>query len=276
SNQYIIEPFVTYKHAKMNNRTEMKDVIDSKSQADRILEMVRLGMLNRIYNYLNTAQNNEVIELDLNMKNFYYHTMFNPTENSSTVGTMQVEAVSSVGKERTITVQRVDEAGTNSEDKGSVVPSSQENSTTSSLIRLFGRSVDNPSAVCDAKTFRTPFDIYGGGYGEMSKSDFRSAVGGSAKLDREEYEANISDHLKNDLLKINMKVRGDPLWLLSPYGKDSGNVLTTGDRTNDVQGPSALVQAQSSRVFFLRMFAPSQQDYMDPDRDAASSSCSII
>ena len=154
--------------------------------------------------------------------------------------------------------------------------SNQENTTESSLRRLFGRTIDNPSAVCDAEIFQTPFDIYGGGFGEMPKTDYRGSIGSSDQLDRDEYEANINEHIRNDLIKIEMQVRGDPLWLLTPYGNDSGNILASPDQTNNVQGTTALVQTQSSRVFFLRMFAPSQDNYMDPERETASTSCAIV
>jgi hypothetical protein len=232
-------------------------------------------MINRVYDYINTSQNQEVIDVDLRFKNFYYHTMYNPTESSSSVGTMQAESASSKSTKITKDVQRVENEGTNSDDKGEVVPSNQENSTQSSLRRLFGRT-DDATAVCESSTFQTPFDIYGGGFGEMPKADYKGSVGGSDQLDRAEYQANLDDHLRNDLIRIEMQVRGDPIWLLTPYGKDSGNILTSGDRINDVTGTSALVQTQSSRCFFLRMFAPTQEDYMDPERDSASTSCGII
>ena len=110
----------------------------------------------------------------------------------------------------------------------------------------------------------------------MPKTDARGSVGGSDQLRRTEYQANINDHIRNDMIKIDLEVRGDPLWLLSAYGKDSGNLLTIGNETTDTTSTSALVQTQSARCFFLRMFAPHQDDYMNPDRNESSTACSIL
>ena len=275
TNQYIIEPFVTYKHATINNRDEMAKVVDVNAQADRVKEMLRLGMLNRIYNYINTSENNEVIEVDIALKNFYYHTMF--TGDASSSGASQATGAGSKTKQVLEKASQLDNEGVDSIDKGeSAVPSNLENSVQSSLRRLFGSAIDNPSATCSARTFKTAYDTYGGGFGEMPKTDARGSVGGSDQLKRTEYQANINDHIKNDMIRIDMEVRGDPLWLLSSYGKDSGNLLTVGNETTDTTSTTALIQTQSSRCFFLRMFAPHQDDYMNPARGEASTACSIL
>jgi len=276
TNQYIIEPFVTYKHATINNRAEMEKVVNVQSQADRIREMLRLGMINRIYNYINTAENNEVIEVDIALKNFYYHTMFTEAQGSASMGGGQNSAGASKNTQIIVKDERIKQEGTISDDKGEVVPSNLENSVESSLRRLFGSTIDNPSATCDARTFKNPADVYGGGFGEMPKTDATGSIGGSDQLRRAEYQANINDHIQNDMIRIEMEVRGDPLWLLTSYGKDSGNILTIGDQSTNLNLSSALVQTQAARCFFLRMFAPHQDDYMNPDRDEASTACSIL
>lgn len=277
TNQYIIEPFVTYKHATINNRDEMAKVVEVNSQADRVKEMIRLGMINRIYNYINTSENNEVIEVDIALKNFYYHTMFTGDASSSSAGNSMSSGASTTTTYITDNAQQVEDVGANSVDKGQgVVSSNLENNVQSSLRRLFGSSIDNPSATCSVRTFKTAYDTYGGGFGEMPKTDARGSVGGSNQLKRAEYQANINDHIKNDMIRIELEVRGDPIWLLSPYGRDSGNLLTLGDGDTNTTGTTALVQTQSARCFFLRMFAPHQDDYMNPDRGDASTSCSIL
>lgn len=276
SNQYIIEPFVTFKGATMNNRAEMEQVTNVDSQARRVKEMIRLGMVNRIYNYINTSENNEVLEVDIALKNFYYHTMFTESQASSSAGTGQATGGGTTATNFTKKNDEIEKAGTLSDDQGKLVPSNQENSVQSSLRRLFGSSIDNPSATCDARTFKTPADVYGGGFGEMPKSDATGSVGGESQLMRTEAIANINDHIKNDMITIDIEVRGDPIWLLTPYGKDSGNILTIGDQAADNNSTNALVQTQGARCFFLRMFTSEQIDYMNPDRETASSSCSIL
>lgn len=276
TNQYIIEPFITYKHATINNRDEMAKVVEVNAQADRVKEMIRLGMINRIYNYINTSENNEVIEVDIALKNFYYHTMFTGTANSSLISG-QPGSSGTTTTEITKKADTTEKQGTGSTDQGEALePSHQENSVESSLRRLFGSSIDNPSATCSARVFKTAYDTYGGGFGEMPQTDASGSTGGENIMKRAEYQANINDHIKNDMIRIDLEVRGDPIWLLSPYGKDSGNLLALGDQTTDLTATTALVQTQSARCFFLRMFAPHQDDYMNPNRDEASSSCSIL
>ena len=255
----------------------MVEVMDVRSQVRRVEEMLKFGMINRIYNYINTSENLEVIELDVALKNFYYHTMYKPKPNQGGgTGGQQSEAGGSQATKATTDHQEAQDTGTNSDQQGDNVPRNQENNVDSALRRLFGREIDSPSAVCDNDLFKTPFDVYGGGFGEMPTEDFRSMTGSQAQNDRDEYQANLNDHIKNDLLTISMQVRGDPIWLLTPYGVDSGNVVSSSTQTNNIEGPTALVRAQSSRCFFLRMFAPEQNDLMNPDRTQASTACSVI
>jgi hypothetical protein len=276
TNQYIIEPFVTYKDATMNNRAAMEKVINVNSQAARVKEMIRLGMINRIYNYINTSENNEVLEVDIALKNFYYHTMFTAGEGPTSAGINQNTGANSKNQQKQNQDLQRDKEGTNSDDQGELVPSNQENTVQSSLRRLFGSSIDNPSATCDARTFKTPADIIGGGFGEMPKTDSTGSTGGDDNLDKQQHQANLNQHIKNDMVRIEMEVRGDPIWLLTPYGKDSGNILTIGEQSVSTSGATALVQTQSARCFFLRMFSSAQVDYMNPDRDSASTACSIL
>jgi len=277
TNQYIIEPCVTFKQATMNNRDEMAKVVEVNAQADRVEEMLRLGMVNRIYNYLNTSENNEVIEVDIALKNFYYHTMLTGTANSSSVGAGQTTGAGGIDSDFKKKATITENQGTGSTDQGEdVVPSNLENSVQSSLRRLFGSSIDNPAATCNARTFKTPFDTYGGGFGEMPQTDARGSIGGANQTDRAEYQANINQHIENDMIQIEMQVRGDLMWMLSSYGKDSGNLLAIGSQVADLSSTSSLVQTQSARCMFLRMFAPEQDDYMNPDRDSASTACSIL
>jgi hypothetical protein len=278
TNQYIIEPFVTYKGVRLNNREMLHAVIEPAAQIQRVRNMVAFGMVNRVYNYINTAHNQEVIDLDLRFKNYYYHTLFSPQGSSSSTGNMQVEAAASqVGKFAT-DFSVLESEGTNSDSNGSAVSRNQETTTDNTLLRIFGRSIENPAASCESPDlFRTPFDIYGGGFGEIGKSDYAQHKAGSDQLERAEYEANLNDHLGNDLLKMEMQVRGDPIWLLSPYSNHDGNLITISGipEYNIGTGPTALVKPQSSKCFFLRLFTPQQNDFMNPNRQGASTACSI-
>ena len=270
--EYFIAPFATYKNTRMNNRQDMIEVVDAKSQAARIAQMLRFGMIGRVYDYINTSENLEVIELDVSLKNFYYHTMYKPKPSVGNAGVSLVESSSNSNQQITVQNQLAKDTGTVSDEQANVIPRSQETSVASTLTRLFGRGVDSPSPSCDLDLFKTPFDINGGGYGEMPTSDFTSMVGASNQIERDEYKANLNDHIKNELLLINMQVRGDPIWLLTPYGVHSGITISTTNQANNATG----VRAQACKCFFLRMFAPEQNDYMDPNRTQASPACTVI
>ena len=276
TNQYIIEPFVTYKNTTMNNRQDVDDVTRTQSQLERVKKMIQFGMINRIYDYINTPLNHEVIDIDLGLKNFYYHTLFNPQDSSVSAGIMQGNAAFSKETKRLQDSTEIDTRGTKADSGGTAVPSNRENTTANTLRRLFGSTNQTPAQTCDNDLLQTPFDVLGGGFGEMPKTDQRGAISGNDQIERQEYIANFNDHIRNDLLKIDLQVQGDPIWLLTPYGSHSGNLLAAPDRTNNAQGSTEYVQTQSSRCFFLRMFAPSQEDYMNPAREAATSDCSII
>jgi hypothetical protein len=274
--QYIIEPFVTYKSATINNRVDMAEIMAVDAQTRRVEEMLKFGMVNRVYNYLNTSENTEVIELDVSLKAFFYHTMYKPKDSPASSGSQTSESASTTSSKRTINNQEAKTTGTASIEQRGELSRNNETTVDSALRRLFGREIDSPSAICDDDLFTSLFDVYGGGFGEMPTADPRSMNGSAAIPERIEYQANLNDHTKNDLLVITMDVKGDPIWLLNPYGVDSGNILKTQDQTNTIEGATALVQPQSSRCFFLRMLTPNQNDFMDPDRADASSSCSII
>ncbi len=272
--QYIIEPFATFKKGTAENREDVSAQVDLESQVSRVEEMVRLGMINRVYDYIHTSKNTEVINFDINLKAFYFLSLNTFMSNQSNTGEAEREAVANqtnknetkriVGKEVKPTGDRPP------------LPSSIRISTNDAIRSIFGGD-NRPKVACLFGNQTSPYDITGGGFHEAPKSDVSGAIASSDDIRRSKYDQQLADHLRNDLLILeNFEVRGDPLWLLSPYANHSGTVLASqADSKNGING-IGIVQTRSSKVIFLRMFAPVQDDLMNPDRPPAGVSCSII
>ena len=256
--QYIIEPFITYKKSTINNKNDAEQTVTQSSQVERVQQMLSFGMVNRVYDYINTPTNTEVIDFKIDLKNFYYHTLFNPTENATTGGIAQAESSSSGDNKRKQQFEEV------------VRETNADGASGGGGGGAFTNSVGSPA--CLATQSNNGYDVIGGGLGEMAKSDFHGSTRSADQLKKQEYHANLDDHIRNDLIVLeNFQVRGDPVWMLSPYGNESGNVVESPEAAGD-----ARIQTQSSRCIFLRMLAPVQNDLMNPNRPPPNISCNVI
>jgi len=273
--EYIIEPYATYKKASIENIIDARALVDPAAQLRRLEEMLRLGMVNRVYDYIHTSENTEVIDFDVTLKNFYYHSLFTYPDNPTRAGSQTTTDASSTGGKRKQEAFTGDRTGI--EDTISVTNRRQEINTESALQRLFGSGIDNAPASCFINQNSNPYDILAGGFNEFPQDDYYGAIASSANQKKNKYHLQLNDHLRNDLLRIdNLQVRGDPIWLLTPYGVESGNTLATQKAAKDGTNRIGIVQTQASRLIYLRLFAPDQVDYMNPDREFASSSCNVI
>lgn len=273
--EYIIEPYATYKKASIQDLTEAGHLTDPVAQLKRLEEMLRLGMINRVYDYIHTSENTEVIDFDVTLKMFYYHSMYIQADNPTNAGHGTAEGSGDV------TNKRKGEAFTGNrtaiEDSLNVTNRREEINVDSALQRLFGRGLDNPRASSFINENSTPYDRLGGGFNEFPSNDDYGSTGSSSNDRKNKYDIQKNDHLRNDLLRIdNLQVRGDPIWLLSPYGIESGNTLATQDVSKDATNRIGIVQTQASRLIYLRLFAPNQEDYMKVDRNFTTTSPNII
>jgi len=121
----------------------------------------------------------------------------------------------------------------------------------------------------------------GGGFNETPSTMFTVDTTSASNGPRGNYEAYMRDYLSMDLLRLNnMTIRGDPTWMLSPYGNADMNNISIdikSVRIGKVSSDSNItVRPRSGQVIFLKMFAPVQDDYLDPKRQLASSSPNII
>ena len=87
--EYIIEPYVSYKKATIENKEQAIKVVDPEAQSNRVEAMVRLGMITRIYNYIHTSENTEVKDFDLDFKMLYY-TALNTSQDTPTAPELEL------------------------------------------------------------------------------------------------------------------------------------------------------------------------------------------
>lgn len=270
THQYIIEPYVTFKHGPVTLEN-METYVAPDSQMARIREIVRFGMLRRIYNYIYTAENTEVIDFDIKLKAFYYHTL-NTSNNNAAAGRQGFNAAA--------TQAITQAAGTNDLFRilaGDVASSEAVDAT---IRRLFG-NVDNAGVGASDSCNRTGASRLGGGFNETGEAQYYGSVVSPPEGRRGDYETYMDDYLSLDLLKLNgMQVRGDPVWMLSPYANqdiDGLEQLRASEGVSD-GSPSAQIQVRprQGQVIFLKIKAPEQDDHMNPNRNSASSYPNIV
>lgn len=260
---YIIEPYITFKKGSVTNRINNTSgqysydmYVDPENQIKRIKEIMRYGMLTRIYNYMYTSENTEVTNVPVNLKNFYYEPLPLYPQYFNNAGALTVQTPSEIRRK-------------NLELEGYVrlvVPDdvSVEDQT---IENLFGRRVEVGS------NFKNAFQVMGGGFNETRKSDPVGSTSSAGDLRRSLYQQYMDDHTKNDLLLLEgMEVRGDPVWLLSPYSTVNLDGYDSVTLTND----SNRVVARTGKVIFLKILTPSQKDYMSPTRGASTRRGNII
>jgi len=270
--EYIVEPFASYKKATYENTVEAARIVDPASQVARIEEMIRLGMINRVYNYMHTSENTEVIDFNIDLKAFYYAALYDQSANSTQSGVMVGNAASNTQNHNNAADQTV---GTKVADSERVTNRRVETTIESSLERIFGRGLDAPPAKCVVTG--GALGVLGGGFHELAKPQAVGSDASEANQKKNKHLVQLNDHLNNDLAKIDLTVRGDPIWLLSLYATESGQTLvSTDDKSLSGQFGRVLVQPNASRVIFLKIFAPAQNDFINPDRQVASTSCSVI
>lgn len=271
THQYIIEPFVTFKHGPVTKET-LPVYVHPTSQMARIREIIRMGMLRRIYNYIYTAENTEVIEFDVKLRTFYYQSLNTSAMNGASFGRQSYGGSAD---------QAIEGASTLNDIFRVISTNGGGESVDSIIQRLFGNStVDVTGGL--AGPVREGAARLGGGFNESPDRNFYGDVVSPPPGRRNDYELYMQDYLSLDLLKLEgMVVRGDPVWLLSPYA--TVDVVGLEKLTSTTEGtassqPSAVsyVQPRGGSIIFLKIRPPVQTDYMNPNRGSASSYPNII
>jgi len=269
--EYIIEPYVTYKKATIENKEQAANVVNPIAQSNRVEAMIRLGMIARIYDYIHTSENTEVKDLDLDFKLLYY-TAMNTSKDTPTGGGISTAHSASDTANKRKEKNELNQPTRSDDDLLKSIIDNDDPRVDSALQRIFGQNKEEAAGDGQNET-DNPFNTKHGGMGELPKDDYGSANFGADDPQREKYKIYFKDYTENDLLLLNgLEIRGDPVWLLSPYANISLNTLTAVDASRGNQTETTrtnLFQPHAAKVIFLKMFEPLQDDLMNPNRRPA-------
>ncbi len=285
--QYIIEPRYTFKDFNVTSHEQSLKALSLQARLRRLKEMLRLGMVQRKYSYLFTGENVEVMDLELKFSMFYFRTLSQDDTNAQAYS-------------RTATVN---EAATNADEKDGVIEGKKEGQDTdsptlraikeadlrrrlesnveASLKRLFGVV---PSAtiregavgleLLNQALIPTGKKVKGEASNRTDSADERKNL----------YLRSLQNNLEQDLLEIDLKVRGDPIYLFSPYATQTLNILDPLDSirydNSNSEGNQDVdkfaVQPSTDKVIFLDVRSPNRVDFLNPNRREGSTSDGII
>jgi hypothetical protein len=256
--QYIFEP-----HLHFRNRLAEPSVrnlqVDHESQNRRAQEIIDFGMLYRVYSFLFTNDNSEVIDCQFRYKFFYFAPFPYPgtevflrghghdTNNLSLTQDLQEEKTEAAGSEIRDPVTPT----------LNFVASPGQSRTLSEVL-----NIPTPQSASGTKQ---PGQIFG----PMDRGPAMPQTQGT-KNDKYATKNLIAQdmYLRYDMLGADLTVRFDPTWLLNPYmsGRDSTSLIPL-DSVGGVAGADSnfFVYAHTDRVIFLRAFAPNQAAYMNPN-----------
>lgn len=284
--QYIIEPHYTFKDSNVTSNEQSLKALSLQARLRRLKEMLRLGMVQRKYSYLFSGENVEVMDLDLKFSMFYFRTLSQDNTNAKAYsdGTVNETVTKVVEKEGVIEGKKEGQdtdSPTLKAIKEADLRRRLESNVEASLKRLFGvipsgtiREGAVGLEILNQALIPTGKKVIGEASNRTDSSDERKNL----------YLRSVQNNLDSDLLEIDLKVKGDPIYLFSPYGTQSLNVLDPLDsiRSNNSNSEGnqdvdkLVVQPSTDKVFFLDVKSPNQVDYMNPNRQLGSTTDSII
>lgn len=286
--QYIIEPHYTYKDFEIVSREQALTALSLQARLRRLKEMIRLGMVQRKYSYLFTSENTEVIDLDLHFSMFYFSPLAQDDTNTraySLAASRTTPAADNDDLNRTIanpeSAEKKPLTGVAAAIRDSSLRTRLESNVNTTLKRLFGvvpsGEIRNNAVgleIPNVALITTPSDARTEG---GSRAD-------AAGQKQNQYLRSIKNNLEQDLLEIDMKVRGDPIYFFSPYGTQSLNILdplkairyTNIDVEANKDVSKQAVQPSTDKVFFLNVSIPDQSEYLNPESNEITSRNSII
>jgi len=252
--QIIIEPFVSFKKGSYSAKS-VGEYTAVEAQIRRVKQMQSLGAIVRKYDYYNASSNTEVLDFGINLQAFFTESL---DSSQDFPGTKGVGVASSSAQQ----VENLQKSGAQvfAEAVQTQIGSTLTGVTTNDArfeTRLGDGSVAAKTA---ANNNLTPYGVLGGGksiapdqysYGGITSE------GAILAARKNTYMREMKDWLANDQQQIdNLHVRGDPLWLLSPYASND---------MNRVEQLSPMIRPQTDSVIFINIKAPHQRDYANPD-----------
>lgn len=255
---YYIEPYLSFKKATVT-KSNYQTITSPDSQQSRLDEMIKLGMIIRRYDYYFTGDNTDVIDFQFNYKVFYFETLTNSNNDSP----------QQTGQNTSQTVTQLDtERKSDFQSAVSITDTTGKNNA-SAVASIKNSLLGSGSVGGNQATTQRPTQ----GLGEtpnpqganLNKND------GDKKL---RFLNSYDDHLSKDMMKIDhMIVRGDPIWMLSPYSAVKNTSLTyltvAGDTGNDLL-------AYASRCVLIRAYSPSQSSYLNPTGSTGGTDVSTL
>ena len=250
--QIIIEPFLSFKKGSYSADT-VADYTAIGSQIRRVKQMQSLGAIVRKYDYYNTSTNTEVIDFGINLSAFFTESIDSSQDFPGTKG-VGVASSSSQQEENLRGSKAAAYSKAVQTQIGTALTGDSDNDSRFETQLRDGTTVGNSSS-----NGLTPYEVLGGG---KSITPDQYSYGGSTSegailaARKNRYMREFKDWLANDQQQIdNLQVRGDPLWLLSPYASSDMNRLTQ---------VSPMIRPSTDAVIFINIKAPNQRDYMAP------------
>lgn len=267
--QIIIEPFLSFRKGSVTPDT-LAEYVSPASQKRRIEEMQNQGMIIRKYDYLNTSENTEVIDFGLNFSSFYLESLKRNQDwgagkgigNSNTTADLETRN-NTINNSANLKDQR--DRNPNGQQAG-VSQIARENQTA--IQRLFGNrtGATSPTLMND---LCNPNQVFGGGFGVTIDQDSFGATAsdGDENARKDQYTREMLDYVSNDFLQIDdLRVRGDPVWLLSPYSNEIIDLVVL-----DTPEEGNIITPTGDKVIFLDIRRANQNDAMNPNRKTATS-----
>lgn len=231
-------------HMDWRVRTNQPNVrVSDTLTRQRTLQMLGRNAVRRIYDYIFTSVNTEVLSLNIKLKTFFYYDISNPFDSSALNGVNVRNTPRELQAERTRRATPVSQRP----------PDDQFNPDLANALISDDRLSQGPPLTHSApdplvQLTSTRLDTC------SQASPFGGVRSGDGTVARAEYMSQLTSRIYTDLVKLeDMNVRGDPVWLFTAY---------TGD---DTTGKGSVAP-----VILLNMYAPDQQTYNDPAAQASA------
>lgn len=251
--QIIIEPFVSYKKGSYSAKT-VGAYTALESQVRRLKQMESLGAIIRKYDYYNASANTEVLDFGINLSSFYTESVDSSQDFPGTKGT----GTASSGSQQVENLQKSNTqayAEAVQTQVGTSLTGIADNDDRFEVKRSDGSVIPKTAA----NNGLTPYGVLGGGKSiipDQYSYGSNTSEGALLAVRKNRYMREFKDWLANDQQQIdNLHVRGDPLWLLSPYASSDMNRLVQ---------ISEMIKPQTDSIIFINMKAPHQRDYANP------------
>ncbi len=275
--EYIIEPFATYSKGSVDPDT-LEKYISPEAQRERLKEMSRYGMLIKKYDYINVSENTELIEFELKFNHFYFRALNRDMDyKNQTQSVAKPPGRVSDDNNNNDTNETPERPFPNAVQNGRN-PLGPEGRIGRTLRERQVNSKGATPASSGLNRFPGSFnlgpEVYSQSHDETEGAEGQGPKGPKLSKRKAKYLQEQYDMFRNDLLKLDgLRVRGDPIWMLSAYGNQ---VIDSSLPSPNLLDPQKAIINQGDKVIFLNMKPPALNDYLNPDRRSASTQPNMI